>query len=325
MNKITVETVYGEAAIKGVEKTIISGLKIFQTYDWLSVSGNAVSAVICYDEKKRILAYLPLVESTKFKVKGFHIPPYTPYFGPVILEADVFHKGQIVESILKPIKNSKHLDFVIPSGDEDIVSYSRLGFSIEASQTHIIEKEGAYSLSSIHGSKRRYLKKLLDMADSGRINIKYGRNCIEDLLYLNNETEKRAGFKGNKEVLKELVNRFGSDENILVIYSEKGNPLSGAFFPGDTQFAYHLINASLRDEDNILDKANLLSTYKAVSQTLSRGKSFDFEGSNIPGVAAFYRMMGGKPVINLRMQKSGSFLYALLRAGIKIKKERYDF
>jgi len=314
MSNLKTDIIISRNSIKAVEERIKDDLRVFQTAEWLSVTGEAFVASVCYDENDRIKGYLPLVETTKFGIKGYHIPPYTPYFGPVVLETDLFKKTKVIEKLLKPFFKSKHIDFIISPNDKDIVNFSSIGFSVQASQTHIIDSKTDYGINSIHGSKRRYLKKLKDLHNTGKLFIKSGREAISSLIALNDATEKRAGFKGNSHVLKLLLEKFGTEETVSVVFTENGEPLSGAFYPHDSYYAYHLINASARHNDNLLDKANLLSAFNAVEKTINSGKSFDFEGSNIPGVAGFYRMMGGMPAINLRLQKSNSYFYSLMRA-----------
>lgn len=325
MSRLRVNILSGIDEVAKAENNLPMPLRVFQRAEWLSITGDNLVAGICYDDQNQIKGYLPLVQTKKFGIKGYHIPPYTPYFGPVIYEEDILKKSEIIETLIKPFAKSGHLDFVIRPSDKDIVNFSRLGFTIEASQTHIIDVNQGYGLSNIHGSKRRYVKKLLELERSGKFIIKKGKEAVEDLKKLNIETEERAGFKGNREVLSKLLNQFASEETVFVICSEDQQPLAGAFCPSDERYAYHVINASVRHKDSLLDKTNLLSAYKMAESAISGGRSFDFEGSNIPGVAAFYRMMGGVPEINFRMMKSGSIIMSLLRSAVKIKKERYEF
>lgn len=325
MSRLKIDIIEGFDAVSNLESALPEPLRIFQRAAWLAVTGGNLTASVCYDDQNQIKGYLPMVQTKKFGVKGFHIPPYTPYFGPLIYEKDVLKKSEIIESLIKPFSRASHIDFVIRPQDNDIVNFSRLGFTIEASQTHIIDVKNGYDLKNIHSSKRRYVKKLKDLENNGKFIILKGKDAIEDLKKLNIETEERAGFRGNRAVLNELLENFGTNETVFVICTEANEPLAGAFCPADELFAYHVINASSRHKDNLLDKANLLSAYKMAESAVLNGKSFDFEGSNIPGVAAFYRMMGGVPAVNYRIMKSGSVVMSLLRSAVKLKKERYEF
>src|SRR5690606_4486668 len=124
MSNLKTDIIISRNSIKAVEERIKDDLRVFQTAEWLSVTGEAFVASVCYDENDRIKGYLPLVETTKFGIKGYHIPPYTPYFGPVVLETDLFKKTKVIEKLLKPFFKSKHIDFIISPNDKDIVNFS---------------------------------------------------------------------------------------------------------------------------------------------------------------------------------------------------------
>ncbi len=323
MSKYSVQVIEGVDAVSAVEQNISSQVRVFQTTRWLSIVGSSLKTITCTDESGTMKGYLPLVKSSKFKIKGYHVPPYTPYSGPVFLEKDIYKKAEIAEALIRPLFAEKHLDFVVRIEDGDLIPFSRLGFSINARQTHVVNRSVTYDINQIHSSKRRYLKKLLENLNSGNFTVRKGVDAVPDLLILNQKTEERAGFKGNSAILSQLVHEFASTETVLVIYSKEGQPLAGAFCPRDDAYAYHLINASDRSTDNLLDKANLLSTYLMVQSAISSGLSFDFEGSNIPGIANFYRMMGGTPTINFRLQKSRSTLFGFMRAIQQMRTEQY--
>lgn len=325
MSRLKIDIIEGFNDVAAMESKLPESLRVFQTAAWLSLTGSGLTAAVCYDEQDKIIGYLPLVTSKKFRINGYHIPPYTPYFGPVIYEKDVLKKSEIIEELIKPFKKAGHIDFVIRPGDADIVNYTRLGFTVEGSQTHIIDHKKGYSLNNIHGSKRRYVKKLKELENHGKFNILKGKEAVDALIKLNIETEERAGFRGNRDVLKLLLENFATEETAFVICTVDNLPLAGAFCPADEHYAYHVINASSRHKDSLLDKTNLLSAYKMAENAVLKGKSFDFEGSNIPGVAAFYRMMGGVPEFNYRMMKSRSLLMYMLRSAVKYKKERNGF
>lgn len=322
MSKYRTELIAGFEAVRAVEAGIIQHLRVFQQATWLSIVGSDLKAYVCYDETNAISGYLPLTTSTKMKLSGFHVPPYTPYFGPLLLEEDIYKRAAVVEALLKPALRSGHLDFVRRFEQNDIIPFLRLGFAVEARQTHLVDKTTDYSLQQVHSSKRRYLKKLLDSYKSGKFVSRWGKDAVGDLLKLNQKTEERAGFRGKTVLLERLLEAFGDDTTVMVLYNENGKALAGAFCPRDAKYAYHIINASDRSDDSLEDKANLLSTYLMVESAIASGISFDFEGSNIPGVANFYRMMGGEPTINYRLQKSRSLIFGLMRAVQRIKTER---
>lgn len=295
---------------------------VFQYPTFLSEVGDSYCCLVAKDAEK-VLGVIPLVKTIKNKLTAYHIPPYTHLFSPIIHAEyqDKYH--QVVDALLKALPKAGHYDFKMYLNENDATPWLANGFSVTTGQTFIVPGETVYDSSSIHSSKRRYLKKLLKLLDADKISIVVGQNCFEDLLYLQNITGERSRFKTHKKTIKNIVYSLPEKSKYaFVIYDYDGEPLSGAFCPFDQFSSYHLINASKRHDDKLLDKSNILSTYLAVRNANEKGLTFDFEGSSIPGVANFYRMMGGQAKLIYRAQKSSSLYYQILRAGQTYFQER---
>ena len=293
---------------------------VFQTFEFLSAVGDDYEAVVA-KSKDEIVGVLPLVKTIKFKLNAYHIPPFAYQFGPVVMDDD--KSFDVVEALLKSVPDSGQKDFKMLLGKQDSLPFVQSGFTMSVNQSHRIVPNTEYSLNNIHKSKRRYLKKLLAAQKEGSLQVKEGLDCLEDLFFLYKETAEQSNFRSSIEKLKSIISGLPESRYyIIVVYDNQNNPLSGAFCPFDAKYAYHLINASVRNEDSMLDKANILSTYLAVQKAVEMGRGFDFEGSNIPGIASFYRMMGGIPTFVYRAQKTKSLYYQVLRFLDRVKYER---
>lgn len=298
---------------------------VFHDPSFLTSVGRDFRYVVVADrETGEIAGALPLVKSRKFGMFSYHIPPFGYRFGPVVSSAFASNKEEIIDCLLRVVQRESHVDFNLSLSDEDIIPYKTHGFSILASQTHQVEKATSYNLNSVHVSKRRYLKKLINLLESGQILVNNGADCLSDLLAIYRQNANMVGFASHDKELEALFHNLSERRYYAhVLYSKNGEPLAGAFCPYDRHFAYHLINASVSHGDKMLARANILSTYLAVEKGLNLGIGFDFEGSNLPGVASFYRMMGGEPRIVFRLQKTKSLYYHLLRALKTIRAEAF--
>ena len=287
---------------------------VFQSPDFLNAYNTKLfcASATSGDDLVGILVGLP---SKRFKVKGSHIPPYAFIYGPVISGDYHENKGAIITGLLEMLPKYPIIEFKLRATD-DILPFLKESAHISLSQTHIVPFNEQFDQQYIHSSKRRYLKKLLKLLDEEELIIKRGEACFEDLLWLQNKTGEKSNFEPSLSQLSRIVKTLPTEMYYaFVVYSHKGEPLSGAFCPFDTQFAYHLINASVGHSDKLLNNSNILSAYLAVKQAFELGKSFDFEGSNIPGVANFYRMMGGQPSILYRVQIANSLKAKLIIGG----------
>lgn len=294
---------------------------IFQTVDYLSIVSTIDGFLTI--KKEDLIAVLPLAKTKKNHLTAYHIPPYTHLFGPVIHPNYQDKYYEIVDALLTALPHSGHYDFKIYLNEQDVIPWLVNGFTVTTGQTFVVPDTLDYSIRSIHSSKRRDLKKLMTLLDDSKITIKEGKECFKDLLYLQELTGQRGQFKIRKETLKNIlwqlpdVNKFG-----FVVYDHNEEPISGTLCPYDKITTYLLINASKRINDKILNMSGTLTSYLAVKKANEMGLSFDFEGSSIPGVAKFYRMMGGQPRLIYRAQKSPSLYYRLLRSGKNYIKQR---
>lgn len=275
---------------------------IFQQPEFLNAVGtDLVTHVV--QEGEHITGALSVVKVKKAGITGYHRPPYAHLYGPVIGSAYKTKGGQITELLLSNLENTALTEFKLRLEDQDLIPYLQSGASVLAAQGHLLSSGSNYSESAIHNSKRRYLKKLLKAVDNGELMVEAGKSTHDRLIWLQGQTAEQNGFRSYADVLARIMSSLQEDQYYsFLITSKNGDPLAGAFCPYDQRYAYHLVNASMRHEDGLYNRANILSTYLSVEKAISMGLGFDFEGSNVPGVASFYRMMGGQPRILYRLQ-----------------------
>lgn len=279
---------------------------IFQQPEFLIAIGTdlVTHAVL---EGDQFAGALSVVKVKKAGITGFHRPPYAHLYGPVICREFKSRGGEIIALLMRDLENTPLTEFKLRLENQDLIPYLQSGASVLAAQGHLIEPGSGYSEAAIHNSKRRYLKKLLKAQESGDVKVESGPDINDRLLWLQKQTAEQNKFRSYLGALKSIMDSLNDDQYYTILVSGKdGEPLAGAFCPFDRQYAYHLVNASIRHDDNLYNRANILSTYLCVEKALSMGLGFDFEGSNVPGVASFYRMMGGHPIILYRLQVSNS-------------------
>ena len=275
---------------------------IFQQPEFLtSVGTDLVTHVV--QEGTHIAGALSVVKVKKAGITGYHRPPYVHLYGPVIGSKYKTKGGQITELLLSNLENTALTEFKLRLEDQDLIPFLQSGASVLAAQGHLLNAGSNYSESVIHNSKRRYLKKLLKAVESEELVVESGASTHDKLIWLQEQTAEQNGFRSYSDTLAGIMSAINEDQYYSFLISSKdGQPLAGAFCPYDRHHAYHLVNASVRHEDGLYNRANILSTYLSVEKAISMGLGFDFEGSNVPGVASFYRMMGGQPRILYRLQ-----------------------
>lgn len=298
---------------------------IFHTTHWLNIigSGTEVIGVFSGDELK---AGLAAIKSVRSRVKGLHIPAYTQYFSPLYKfganRRSLTEEHECVTLILEKIGKEKHIDFKLPRGHQNILPYHWKGFESTVRITHTIEGALEDYLGNLNKNKFRELKKLKALIDDGAL-IVTDKISEQELKYLFKQTTERKGFDAQDAIAIRLVMNAGKTiAKKIVIRSKEHGLLAFGFFPFDRKAVYNLINVSIRISDPVLKTINLLLLYEAIEFALTTGRVFDFEGSMLPGVEAFCRLMGGVQSPTYRVQKSNSLAYSLLRAANQLKNDR---
>ncbi len=290
---------------------------LFHQTTWMEPLDPVVRVV---RDTNGICAGLLSVPGKRLGIKGYHLPPYTSIHGPLVRDSA---KGRISSArseerkwlgdLLDGLGPQAHLDFMIPTQELDLPAYVQRGYQIGYWMSH--EVEGSYQdwQAGIASTQRSKLKKLQKEVDQGQLNIRLQGGC-EDVLALATETSARKGYNMNLPTLQALLRPEleGSYWTVVRVMQED-DLLCGAIMLHDKKRAWYVINGVRRDLQDIHRWTNLLVLSASIEWSLTTGRVFDFEGSLLPGVEDFYRMMGGAPRMLARIQKSGSFIYRALR------------
>jgi len=300
---------------------------IFHQTDWLEMVGKGEAKVIAVWAHEKLICGLGLILSQKHGVTGYHIPPFTQYFSPLYFnpakeQASISEEHECLKLILEHIGKVNHVDFKLPHGHHSILPYYWKGYETSVSLTHIIKgtKESFYA--GLDKKRQGELKRLRKGIDSGEVIIEE-RISDNDLLMLIRETASRKQFDMNEKLLFRMVENAASiPAKTITIRSKEHGVVAFGFFPYDEKAVYNLVNLSVRGMSGMLGTVNLLLLNQAIEFALDNNLVFDFEGSMLKGVEAFFRKMGGTQVPVYRVQKSPSIKFSLLRAVKQIKNDR---
>lgn len=300
---------------------------IFHQTTWLQMVAADEIRVISVWKGDQMIGGVSLLASKKFGVTGYHIPPFTQYFSPLYFDASdllpsISGEHACLEIILNNIGSVNHVDFKLPHGHHSFLPYHWKGFETSVVLTHLINGTNESYLLDLDKKRQGELKRLKKGIDSGEILIE-NEISEEGLAKLVKETCERKNFSFNEKLLLKMVNIAETiPAKVISIRSKQHGLVAFGFFPYDEKAMYNLVNLSVRGIKGMLGTVNLLLLNEAIVFALNKNLAFDFEGSMLPGVEAFFRKMGGKQVPIYRVQKSPSLKYSLLRAYKQIKNDR---
>lgn len=298
---------------------------IFHTTQWLKLISDEVQ-VLSQLKEGSLTGGIALIKTKKYRVKGFHIPPYTqfssPLFGNLVSVYSISEENAFLEDIINNLPAADHIDFKLPRGHQNILPYIWKGFDTNINLTYVVEGSLENYLSKLNKNKLRELNKLFMMLQTGELLIEetIGK---EELSFVLKATSARKKFDFHDNIAMNIVlNAPTSFTKKIIIRSKTTGVLAFGFFPFDDKCVYNLINASVRVEHSVLKTINLLLIYKAIEFALSTGRIFDFEGSMLKGIENFCRLMGGVQYPIYRVQKSPALSYSVLRALKQIRNDR---
>lgn len=304
-------------AFKSQSKTV------FHSSSWLGMFSKELVYFIHTSVDGNILAYFIGVLTNKYGVKGLHIPAFTHCYSPVFADSlNDMEKQELYGTLCARLDLYNVVDFKFQRGQFDPLPFHWAGYQNQVLVTYLLEGSYENYWNTLNKNRVREINKIKALADDGTVRLD-SHISLGDFLKLYAETAKRGAFEYKQEDIVSLYNNLQTVEHkLLVLYSDNQLPIALGYFPYDDTTVYNVINASVRIIDPVLKTSNLYIINEMIRFALESGRVFDFEGSLLPGVASFYRMLGGKQVILYRATKSRSLLHSTLRALNQMKKDR---
>jgi hypothetical protein len=294
---------------------------VFHTTRWLGRQPGELVVLAGFGGGGALQGGLAAVRWRRIGISGFHVPPLTAYASPLLSqsrrERGVSARSETmarIGALLGALPPAGAIELVLPAGETDAVAYAVSGFSVGLQPTHELRGDYESFLAGMAKTKRHDLRRAHEMSAHGELVLRE-TTSIEDLLPLLTDTAKLKGFHLSASALRRLFP--GGDRELswgVFVAEERGVALAGTLMLEDRNRAYYLLGGLSRSRRGSRDAAGLLCLDAMVRRCLDAGKVFDFEGSVLPPVEAFFRLVGGQPAVRLRAQKARSPLYFLARS-----------
>ena len=293
---------------------------VFHKADWLSRVGRNLTVLVLRERGGPILAGVALVCTRKFGVEGFHIPPFTPHFGPLMSSVEGNRRGSDarvyldrLQAILRELSPSPVYDFSVPGDGVNLLPYIWGGFRQSVRYTFEISGSVEGYLREIGQTKRRQIRHAERAVNNGSLSCST-TNDLEVILPLLRDTVSRRKFRMDIDLCRRVFRESDGDLDweVISVCDSDGGTLAAALMVYDRGRGYFMLNATANSALELKSYPNLLVTHRCVQACLSRGMVFDFHGSTIEGVAIHHIELGAREVVRYRVQKTRApILYAL--------------
>lgn len=295
---------------KAAYKEILSNnvLPIF-FQDWYLdavCSSQSWEVIIDYDKGGKPRAVCPIISKKKYGLSSIGLPPLSPYLGIYFLYPENLKKRErryafevkVTQSIIRQLPSFDFFNVAFspqfqnwtPFHWEKFHSKLRYTYQINGSIESALENMKSETRSNIHSFEKKNLVITTDIDPK-----KY--------YSLSSEHAKRKGFD-----LPYTIDRFLKIDKVLKerskrkIYAIKNDDqlLAATYILEDESVDYCLSTATSKHNDPSLITGLL---WTAIQSSLNQQKTFDFEGSMLPGVESYFRSFGGKRIPFLQLSK----------------------
>lgn len=270
-------------------------IPVFLSPAWLDIVGHSASwDVIFLHNDGNLMAFFIYPRQKKF---GFYISimPTLTYFTGLWLNPS-FNKEQhlfLTEELVKSLPTFHYQKLVLNYSNYELSSFKTCGFEISEKITLVISKENKDFYKNYNPKLRSdivFAKKHLRLKT---------QNESHDLFSAIEQTFKKQNQKPpfQKALIDNIIQSPLIEKKIYTAIDEEGKIHASMMTIEDGLTVYNILSG--RNDFAVRGAVSFLLN-EAIQEAIGKDKSFDFEGSSLPGVKAFYESFGGiikNPVI----------------------------
>lgn len=264
---------------------------IFEHSWWLDiVAPDSWKEVLVKDNNGNVIARMPYVIRKKSVIMPQKTQTLGIWFSPSV-ENDFDKIKEIIYTLDETLGQYKYVNIQLNPKCKYVLPFRWKGYTVETTFT--------YRINDLKNTDQLYRK----LGKSTKKNIRYAENRVEiessrnfdnmwDLLQKTYALQGRS-YKVSKELSRHLFDECLKRENGIYLEAKdrEGNVHSCGFFVYDENVFYYLTGA--RDPAFSKSQSQILLLWEAVRMASYKSKVFDFEGSVVEGIEAFFRKLGG--------------------------------
>ncbi|NOZ72781.1 MAG: GNAT family N-acetyltransferase [Chloroflexi bacterium] len=280
---------------------------------WLEATNFGVWKVANIEKNGSVIARMPYIIRKHRGLTMIVMPPLTPHLGPWIAPLSgkyatrLSREHRLFEQLIHKLPR---FDFFLQNFHYSITNWLPFywqGFQQTTRYTYVIE-----DLSDLDRVWMQFLPKL-------RANIRKARKLVsvrtdlglETFWHLNRKTFSRQGMDVpyTLDYLIRIDTACAERQQRRIFFAEdaKGHIHAALYLVWDDQAAYYLIGGN--DPELQTSGAPSLLIWEAIRFAATVTRTFDFEGSMIPGVERFFRSFGAKQKPYFRVSKATSLAF----------------
>jgi lipid II:glycine glycyltransferase (peptidoglycan interpeptide bridge formation enzyme) len=285
---------------------------IFISYQWMQASGFAWEIKL-YMEKENLIAVFVYACYVKWSFKILTNPPFSPYGGVYFTKQNwknqyEYHNTCKMASryFIDNLPNHAFIDLKFHPSIQDIQTFKWMGYKVDIRSTYQIDTTSAEDqmFASIEAKQRNNIKSALEhltVVEHDNFDLHF------DLVLSSFEKADQSSV-----ITKRQLEKIKSDGRFkLYKIGLEDKTHSSLLIVEDDKVIYLLSHGIAKDGHR---GANAALIWHAIKYAKSRGKLFDFEGSDLERVERFYRSFGGRLQAYYEVSKYNSSIYKMIRS-----------
>ena len=259
--------------------------------------------VVVYEEDEKVMGILVYMIKRKFGLTYILHPSFCPYMGPL------FFGPVEIDSVFKSLINGLPDHHVMIQDFFPTISIKNNRQLTKKKYTYIIDKDEDIEVvkSKLSSDRRRKIRKSAEL-------FTYEREEFISVFieFLDNSFAGRG--KSNPytnmplaDIDAQLDKRHS--RKIVKCVDRQGKIMAMGYYIIDEKWVYNIATGV---DSSYPHEAMSLLMWNEIVSTLNSGRSFDFEGSSIPGVESFYKSFKGEKTYYQSYYKSKNKLIDLL-------------
>ena len=275
---------------------------VFSSPQWLAAlpKGSVKVAVFGSDQKA---AYLPFSLARRRGIPFVSNPAFTPWVEVVggsssskrvALIGDL-HKAQ--SAMANELRRLGVVRLRLQRTTPSWLGFHWAGYFGNARISYVVDGSPTVAWDGMKGKNRTQVRSAAELVQIRDVRDDGLEGSIE--LFLRHSSTKNFGYSLGPTPLRLLMaDAIASGRGIVRgAFDPQDRLVATAFFVDDGRSRTYLMGA--QDPDGARAHAMTLLHWRSIEETLNDGRTFDFEGSMLPGVEEYVRSFGGEQVTDV--------------------------
>ncbi len=269
--------------------------------------------VVLYEENGKITAAYIFMIKQKITIKYIIQPQLCPYTGPIY-----FNPTDPKQAYSHLIRNLPKHQLIIQDYFHNIPKFENIADVQSEKHTYLLDK--STNIESLWQQQSPKHRGIIRKAEK---NLRYGIEYNIDVFldFVSKTFKERGKTVPNDPNIFQKLDKILLEKGLrkIVKCTDKNNVVVAmCYFIIDEQWTYNFANSVIEDYRHY--GMNLI-LWNELKTTISEGRSFDFEGSIIPGIDEFFKRFKGTKTFYQSRYKSANRLIDYL---VRIKISKWD-